>query len=207
MPRSGEATRTRILDAAEALIMGHGLAGTSIDMVLEKAAITKGAFFYHFKSKSALARTLVERYAAQEEILLDERLRRAERLSRDPLQQILILIGLFLEQTDQLAEPGAGCLIASYVYQFEELDQEIREIAAESMLRWRQRLGDKFEEVMAKYSPRFPVTAQELADNFVSAFEGGFVMLRVLREPKQLSQQLAHYRNYIELLFSPAQYG
>lgn len=205
MPRSGEATRTRILDAAETLIMGHGLAGTSIDMVLEKAAITKGAFFYHFKSKSALARALVERYAAQEETLLDERLKRAERLSRDPLQQVLILIGLFLEQTDQLVEPGAGCLIASYVYQFEELDKEIREIAAQSMLRWRQRLGDKFEEVMAKYPPRFPVTAQDLADNFVSAFEGGFVMVRVLREPRQLSQQLAQYRNYIELLFSPAQ--
>lgn len=203
MPRSGEATRTRILDAAEALIMGHGLAGTSIDMVLEKAASTKGAFFYHFKSKSALAKALVERYANQEEALLNERLKRAEKLSRDPLQQVLILIGLFQEIAEQLVEPGSGCLIASYVYQFEEIDQEIREITVQSMLRWRQRLGDKFEEVMAKYPPRFPVTAQELADGFASAFEGGFVMVRVLREPKQLNQQLAHYRNYIELLFSP----
>jgi TetR/AcrR family transcriptional repressor of nem operon len=35
----------------------------------------------------------------------------------------------------------------------------------------------------------------------VSTFEGGFVMMRVLQDPKQLAQQLAHYRNYIELLF------
>ncbi len=67
MPKNGEATKTRILDAAEALIMGHGLAGTSIDMVLEKAGITKGAFFYHFKTKSDLARSLVQRYADNEE--------------------------------------------------------------------------------------------------------------------------------------------
>jgi TetR/AcrR family transcriptional regulator, transcriptional repressor for nem operon len=205
MAKSGEATKTRILDAAEALIMGHGLAGTSIDMVLEKAGITKGAFFYHFKSKSGLARALVQRYADREEKLLNEHLQRAERLSRDPLQQVLILIGLFQETADQLIDPSAGCLIASYVYQFEELDKEIREISAGAILQWRQRLGDKFEEVIANYPPRFPVTGKELADNFVSASEGGFVLVRILREPKQLHQQLAHYRNYIELLFSQAQ--
>ncbi len=205
MLTNGGATKTRILDAAEALIMGHGLASTSIDMVIEKAAITKGAFFYHFKSKSALARALVERYADQEETLLDERLKCVERLSLDPLQQVLILIGMFLEQTDQLVEPGGGCLIASYVYQCDELDEEIRKISAQSILGWRQHLGNKFREVLAEYPPRFPVTAEHLADGFASTLEGGFVMVRVLREPKQLSQQLVHYRNYIELLFSPTQ--
>jgi len=202
MPRGGEATKTRILDAAEALIMGHGLAGTSIDKVIEKAAITKGAFFYHFKTKADLARSLVERYAQRDEHHLQEQLKRAEKLSRDPLQQVLIFIGLFQEEAEQLTEPGAGCLIASYVYQFEELDQDIREISAQALLRWRQQLGQKFAEVLAHYPARLPVKAEELADAFVSAIEGAFVMLRVLQEPQQLSQQLAHYRNYIELLFS-----
>ncbi|RUR79174.1 TetR/AcrR family transcriptional regulator [Chlorogloeopsis fritschii PCC 9212] len=205
MPKSGENTKIRILDAAHALIMGHGLAGTSIDMVLEKAEITKGAFFYHFKSKSDLARALVERYANQDAAHLEENLKRAEKLSRDPLQQVLILIGLFQEEVEQLTEPGGGCLIASYTYQFEELDADIREISAQAVLLWRQRLGAKFEEVIAKYPPRLVVRAQDLADGVVSTFEGAFVMMRVLREPTQLSMQLAHYRNYIELLFSSAQ--
>ncbi|MBF2009365.1 MAG: TetR/AcrR family transcriptional regulator [Chlorogloeopsis fritschii C42_A2020_084] len=205
MPKSGENTKIRILDVAHALIMGHGLAGTSIDMVLEKAEITKGAFFYHFKSKSDLARALVERYANQDAAHLEENLKRAEKLSRDPLQQVLILIGLFQEEVEQLTEPGGGCLIASYTYQFEELDADIREISAQAVLLWRQRLGAKFEEVIAKYPPRLVVRAQDLADGVISTFEGAFVMMRVLREPTQLSMQLAHYRNYIELLFSSAQ--
>jgi TetR/AcrR family transcriptional regulator, transcriptional repressor for nem operon len=174
-------------------------------MVLEKAEITKGAFFYHFKSKSDLARALVERYANQDAAHLEENLKRAEKLSRDPLQQVLILIGLFQEEVEQLTEPGGGCLIASYTYQFEELDADIREISAQAVLLWRQRLGAKFEEVIAKYPPRLVVRAQDLADGVVSTFEGAFVMMRVLREPTQLSMQLAHYRNYIELLFSSAQ--
>ncbi|NEQ55059.1 MAG: TetR family transcriptional regulator, partial [Leptolyngbya sp. SIO3F4] len=55
MPRSGEQTKTQILDAAHELVMGHSLAGISIDKVLAKAQVTKGAFFYHFKTKADLA--------------------------------------------------------------------------------------------------------------------------------------------------------
>ncbi|GAB4345490.1 MAG: hypothetical protein OHK0047_38840 [Leptolyngbyaceae cyanobacterium] len=201
MPRSGAATKTRILDATHALVMAHGLAGTSIDMVLEKAGITKGAFFYHFKSKADLARTLIERYASQDAAHLERNLERAEKLSQDPLQQVLIFIGLFQEEVKNLTDLNTGCLIASYVYQFEELDTSIHTISAQAILHWRERLGAKFEEVIAKYPPRLTVRAQDLADGMVSAFEGAFVMMRVLREPSQISQQLAHYRNYIELLF------
>ena len=201
MPRNGEKTKNRILDAAHELVIGHGLAGTSIDMVLKKSQVTKGAFFYHFKTKADLAQVLVQRYADREAAHLELQLARAEKISRDPLHQILIFIGLFQEEADKLTEPGGGCLIASYTYQFEELDVDIRNISAESMLFWRSRLGAKFEAVMERYSPRLTVSAYELSDNMVSIFEGAFVMMRVLQDPKQLSQQLAHYRNYIELLF------
>ncbi|HEY9814948.1 MAG TPA: TetR/AcrR family transcriptional regulator [Candidatus Obscuribacterales bacterium] len=201
MPRSGVKTKSAILDAAHELVMGHGLAGTSIDMVLEKATVTKGAFFYHFKTKADLARALVQRYAEKDAAYLHEQLSRAEKLSREPLQQILVFIGLLQEEVEQMTDPGAGCLIASFIYQFEDLDADVRTISAQSFLEWRQRLGKKFSAAIAQTSPKLPVKAEELADAIVSTFEGGFVMMRVLQDPHQLAQQLAHYRNYIELLF------
>lgn len=203
MAKNGAQTKNSILDAAHQLVLGYGLAGTSIDMVLEKAGITKGAFFYHFKSKAELAKALVERYASQDAAHLDTQLDRAEKLSRDPLEQVLILVGLFIEEAEQISEPGAGCLYASYVYEFEGLDTEIRALSAHALLRWRDKLGRKFEEVMALYPPRLPVKAQALADALVSVFEGSFIMIRVLQEPQQMKHQLTHYRNYIELLFRP----
>jgi TetR/AcrR family transcriptional repressor of nem operon len=203
MPRSGEETRQRILDAAESLILGHSLAGTSIDMVLEKAGITKGAFFYHFKSKSDLAKTLMERYARQELVILNKSLERSERLSRDPLQQLLIFIGLLQEMSDRFLKSGAGCLIASYFYQAEEIDPEIREIAAETIREWHQKLTRKFEEAIAIYPPHFPVEPEYLADGLVGTVEGAFILVRVLQEPQQLEAQITNYRNYIELLFTP----
>jgi TetR/AcrR family transcriptional repressor of nem operon len=203
MTKAGAKTKERILDAAHALVMGHGLAGTSIDMVLDKAEITKGAFFYHYKSKADLARALVNRYALQDAAHLDGQLGRAERLSRDPLEQVLILVGLFLEEAEQISEPGGGCLIASYMYQFEDLDSEIRQISADAILRWRDKLGTKFHQVIEIYPPKFAIQPEDLADCLVNLFEGSFVMMRVLQEPEQMKQQLTHYRNYLELLFRP----
>jgi hypothetical protein len=37
-----------------------------------------------------------------------------------------------------------------------------------------------------------PVKAEELADGMVSTFEGSFIMIRLLQEPSQLSQQLTN---------------
>ncbi|AFY67451.1 TetR/AcrR family transcriptional regulator [Geitlerinema sp. PCC 7407] len=202
MSKNGQATRQRILDAAETLVLQHSLAGTSIDMVLAQAGITKGAFFYHFKSKSALAEALVERYLAQETLMLQELVQRAERLSRDPLQQVLIFLGLFQEVLEQ-ADTQAGCLVASYVYQMADLSEEIRAIAAQGFADWRQDLSQRFETIMAQYPPRYPVTATDLANGFLVVVEGSLVLLRVLQEAQHPSQQLAHYRNYLELLFLP----
>ena len=61
MARDGTATRIRLLDAAQGLVLERGFAGTSVDDVLSEAASTKGAFFHHFSSKAELGRALVER--------------------------------------------------------------------------------------------------------------------------------------------------
>jgi len=202
MPRSGAKTKTRILDAAHELVMGHGLGGTSIDMVLAKAEVTKGAFFYHFKTKADLARALVQRYAERDAAHLEAQMTRAEKLSREPLQQVLIFLGLLQEEVEPLSDPTGGCLIASYIYQFEDLDADARQISAQAFLLWRRRLGEKFAAAIAQHPPRLPVTAEGLADALISTFEGAFVMMRVLQEPQQICQQLSHYRSYIELLFA-----
>ena len=93
MPRDGTATRTALMDAAEALILGQGFAATSVDSVIAKAGATKGAFFYHFKTKADLAQALVERYAELDLGHLHTNMARAEALSRDPLQQLPVLEG------------------------------------------------------------------------------------------------------------------
>ncbi|HEU4608609.1 MAG TPA: TetR/AcrR family transcriptional regulator, partial [Chitinophagaceae bacterium] len=49
-----EATRKDILKKAFALIYQNGYQATSLDDILKTTAVTKGAFYYHFKSKEDL---------------------------------------------------------------------------------------------------------------------------------------------------------
>ena len=46
--------RSKLLDAAMAVIRGKGFAATSVDELCQAAGVTKGAFFHHFRSKEEL---------------------------------------------------------------------------------------------------------------------------------------------------------
>jgi AcrR family transcriptional regulator len=51
----GEATRRHILDAAARAFAEHGYRGISLNDIVRESELTKGAFYFHFPSKEALA--------------------------------------------------------------------------------------------------------------------------------------------------------
>lgn len=201
MPRDGSTTRTAIMDSAESLILETGFAATSVDRVIGRAGVTKGTFFYHFESKAGLARALVERYAELDLANLEEHLARAEQRSDDPLEQLLIFIGLFEEVAGSLSEPYPGCLFASYCTEAGLFDQNTLQIIRDTMATWRRRLGDKFEEAIRRHPPRADVDSESLADMITVIFEGAFMLSKIMKDPRTVAEQLRHYRNYVILLF------
>lgn len=201
MARRGDETRKRIMDAAEALILDVGYSASSVDRIVERAEVTKGSFFYHFDNKAALARALVERYAEADLGHLETNMGRAEKLSRDPLQQLLIFIGLFQEAAEELTEPYPGCLFGSYCYEAGVFDDEILVTIRKTMQRWREELGAKLREVAAEHPPRLDVDLDSLADMMTVVFEGSFIVSKTLSDPRVVARQLGHFRGYLELLF------
>ncbi len=194
-------TRARIMDAAEELVLQHGLAGTTVDAMVERAGITKGTFFYHFDTKGDLARALVERYDTHDEDLMRQHMAEAEGRSDDPLEQVLVFVGLFEEQMRELTEPYPGCLFASYCYQNQMFDQDTAETVREGLLRWRRWVGGKLREAARKHPPRREIDAEDLADMLTAIFEGSFILSKTLSEPGVVARQLAQYRAHLELLF------
>jgi TetR/AcrR family transcriptional repressor of nem operon len=203
MVSKGENTRSRILDNAQALILERGFAGVSVDQLIRRLGLTKGAFFHHFKSKRELARALIRRYADQGLELFRENLARARRLSDDPLQQLLILIGLYEELFENLAEPYPGCLLASYVYELQQFDEETRAIINEEFILSRTEVTKLIRQIMDKYPPRREIDPAALADGFMSAFEGAFILSKSLNEADITVKQLRLYKTMIEALFLP----
>ena len=199
--KDGIATRERILDAAQELILERGYSGMTVDDVLGEVELTKGAFFHHFKSKDELAMALLQRFAERDAEIYRETRERAEKLSDDPLQQLLIFVRLFEEMFDGLAEPYPGCLFASYLYELQLFGNETRELIRDSFEQWRSLLREKIEAVVRKYPPQTKINASHLADAFTVVLEGAFITGKAMNEPQVVADQLRLYRNYIELLF------
>ena len=201
-PRDAARTRDSILDAAQALILDHGFGATTVDAVVARAGITKGAFFHHFPSKAELARALVERYAALDREHLERHLERARKLASDPLQQLLVLIGLYEEDFEALEEPFPGCLFASYIYENKLFEPGTLDVLRESTRMWREVIRGLLERAAAAHPPKVPVDLESLADLFYALNEGSFVMTKTLGDRTLLARHTRHLRTYLELLFA-----
>lgn len=201
MPRDGTATRDKILDSAQALVFEHGFTATTLERVLEKAELTKGAFFHHFASKDDLALALIERYLAGEVVMLDKFTERAETVSRDPLQQVLLIIGFLIEAIEEESPLIDGCLFASYAFELAEFDDATREMTRKGFVLWRKVIGAKIAKAMEKYPPRIPTDPYDLADTMLAAFEGGVVISRMEGDPQVIARKMGEFRNYVTLLF------
>jgi len=204
MGKKGEDTRENIQKVAEQLILKKGYSGTSIDEIIKQANITKGGFFYHFSGKNALAKSLLQRYLVEDEIFFNQLFARAESLSEDPLQQMLIFLKLLAETMANLSDVHPGCLVASFAYESEQFDDDVRELAAEGILSWRKLFVTRLENIKEKYAVKQDVVLDEIADMLSSVLEGGIIMSRVLSDQKILSQQILQHRTYLRFLFGDA---
>lgn len=206
MAKRGELTKERILEAAHGIVMEQGLSTMSLDRVLEKTSLTKGAFFYHFKSKDDLICALMDRHARAENTILEDTVARAGKMSRDPLEQLLIVISLLIEEAETAArvspgDPNPGCLFGLYAYELESFLPEIQDIMRDSALHWREVLRNQLDRIAAEYPPRLEVNLDGLADNLLVTYEGSLIMGRMIGDPQQIVIHLKNYRAFLELLF------
>jgi TetR/AcrR family transcriptional regulator, transcriptional repressor for nem operon len=202
MADKGTLTRERILATAEPLILRQGFAGTSLDDILNAAGLTKGAFFHHFKDKTAFARALIERYARNDFEVLDRLAAEADAASDDPLDQTLHFIKLWEDFVAGLTEPIIGCLFASYTYESLQFDPAINAFIAQNLRRWSALYEKRFEAVLVRYRPARPTSVRELSDAIMAIIEGGFILSRNFNDPLLVTRLSRQFRQYLELLFA-----
>lgn len=201
--RRGDDTRERILAVAEAAVLAKGFAGTSIEEIITEVGITKNGFFYHFKDKAELAKGLLLRYLEQDRIVLDELFRRGDELHTDPLHGFLVGLKLFAEMFADLPQAHPGCLAASFAYQDQLFNREIRTLNSDGILAWRKRFRERFDAIAEQYPPRQEIDYDALADMAATLVEGGLVMGRMLNDASVLPKQILLYRDFIQTLFAP----
>ena len=202
MATKGEETKDRLMDIAERYILQNGFAATSIEDLIKEAGITKGGFFYHFEGKNALAYALMQRYREQDALLFSGLFKRAEELTDDPLQQMLVFVKLLAEMMADLGGVHPGCLVASFTYESHQVNEEVREITADIVRDWRKLFREQLDNINSRYQANCDTSSDDLADMLSTIIEGGIVVSRALNDPSLLVKQILEYRSYIQLLYA-----
>ena len=88
-----ESTRAALLDAAAVAFASQGFARTSVDDIVRRARLTKGALYHHFKDKTAVFEAV---FCRIEESLVG-RVAEASAKHTDPWKRVDAGFGAFLE--------------------------------------------------------------------------------------------------------------
>ena len=102
-------TRQKILEAAAEISRESGPGNLSLDAVAARAGVSKGGLLYHFPSKTALLKAVVETFVASFE---EELSRRKETKTGRPDAMLEAYLELFVEDHDCRRPPPSGLLAA-----------------------------------------------------------------------------------------------
>lgn len=194
-------TRERILEVAETAVLEKGFAATSIEELISAVGITKSGFFYHFRDKGVLARALLQRYIDTENALLNDLFGRADELHEDPLHGFLVGLKMFAEIMADLPTGHPGCLVASYCYQENLFDREVRELNTAAVLGWRKRFRERFDLIAERYPLKIDVDLDDLADMVSALADGGIILSKVVKDKDVLPKQIMLYREFVRAVF------
>jgi AcrR family transcriptional regulator len=207
MPHSlstrGQATKERLLDRAEGIVVEKGFAATSIEDLIAALGISRSSFFYYFDDKVDLARAIVLRKLRRDRELLDELCMRADELNEDPLHGFMVGLRMFAEMMVNLPEVHPGLIAATVAYHDHLYIHEIRELNARGVLDWRDRFQARLDRIAARHPPRPCVDLGALADMAATIVQGSMVVERALAEPAVVSRQMLLFRDYVRTVFTP----
>ena len=168
-------------------IYRRGYQAASLDAILAKAGVTKGALYHHFPDKASLGLAVVNEVVKG--LLLERWLGLLERLRGDPLTA--------LQRTlrHRATNPGRheielGCPLNNLAQEMSPLDERFRRAINATFDAWREGFARTLEQGQADGTVRRDVDAQKVASFIVAAVEGSSGLAKSARSPAMMRSNL-----------------
>lgn len=198
--KNGEATRTKLLDAARDVIRAKGYAATTVDDICNEAGVTKGSFFHHFASKEQLGVAAIAHFSAMAESLFASA---PFRSMPDPRDRVLGYVD-FRASLFQGDIAKYTCLIGTSVQEAYATHPNLRAACDEGLTIHVAELERDIAAAKQRYAPDATWTAESVAYFMQAVLQGAFILAKAKQGPEVPLASLAHLRRYLETLFPVA---
>jgi TetR/AcrR family transcriptional regulator, transcriptional repressor for nem operon len=196
MPPTKDA-RTKLLDAAIAVVRTKGFAATSVDELCRTAGVTKGAFFHHFRSKEELGAAAAEHWGETTGALFAAA---PYHSPADPRDRIFGYLD-FRRQLLDGALPAITCYAGTAVQETYASHPAIRDAAAAAITGHAATLEPDFAALIARHGAPEGVSARSLALHAQAVLQGGFILAKALDDARVAEESIEHLRRYLACLF------
>ena len=189
-PKRNINTREKLLTQGMQFFIRQGFHGTGIKEVVDYVQVPKGSFYNYFESKEQFGAEVIRHYSQWVIGNMSALLNGAEDHALKALQNF------FEQEMQRHQEVKAGCIIGN-------LGAEIgasSELCQQAMLEGFQGIKAQFLKMLERGQTqgtiRTDITAEDLADFLVNAYEGALIRMQVeqsLGPIRQLSRLMVGY--------------
>lgn len=195
--RDPDRTREVILQAAFDEIHRHGFQAASIDALLARTGVTKGALYYHFPTKTQLG------YAVVEEVIRQRILQRWSHVlgeAEDPIAHLIEKLRYETQHHWSLEALQVGCPVNNLANEMSPIDEGFRQRIEQVFQDWREIIAQMIEQGRNGGHVRADVNAAQVATFFVAAVEGTISMAKNAQDPKLLQGNFTMLQMYLAAL-------
>jgi len=166
--KKSEATRLNILQKAFELIYTKGYRNTSIDEIIATTQVTKGAFYYHFKTKDEMGLAIINELMKP---MMKSSFIEPFQDDSNPLDTIYNLVYSLLMENDAL-KVEYGCPASNFTQEMAPWNTEFTQVLNDLSLQWESSMIAAIEKGKQDGRIRAEVNAKEVAVFVISGYWG-----------------------------------
>lgn len=194
--RDLEKSRKEILAASFFEVFTHGFQGVSIDDIVKKTKLTKGAFYHHFPTKLDLGYALVEEVITP--MIIDRWILPLEKFE-NPLNGILKQMKTLIGEADP-EHFKWGCPLNNLVQEMAPIDAGFRQRLQTALNLWIDETEKHLQRAKDKGYLKKNIDTHEVAQFIVMAHEGFYGMLKGLQDPAAFHALYGSLKRYFKTL-------
>jgi len=186
MGNKGEALRQRIIVAADELFYQQGYENTSFSDIADMIGISRGNFYYHFKSKDEILNAVIDARITGIKVMLDE----WDKKFTDPRQRLYYYIDMPLRGQEKIR--FHGCPVGSLCAELAKTNHAMLSDANKMFTVFRDWLMVQLNLLGVKKH------AEKIAMHFIARVQGIVAVTNAFEDEKFLQQEIKQLKKWLD---------